>query len=94
MIFSRPRYIISKYQYEYPRYIFLLDIVAADDFRYKFHNRYFERFHERASKVNELKEREKEKKWCTKTETDRMFVVYTCKSMPTSASSTWKRQEI
>ena len=22
------------------RYIFLLDIVAADDFRYKFHNRY------------------------------------------------------
>ena len=26
----------------YHRYIFLLDIVAADDFRYKFHNRYFD----------------------------------------------------
>ena len=73
MIFSRPLYIISKYQYKYPRYIFLLDIVAADDFRYKFHNRYFQGFHKRASKDNELKEREKEKKWCSKTDTDRMF---------------------
>ena len=68
MIFSRSRYIISKYKYEYPRYIFLLDIVAADDFRYKFHNRYFER-----SRYNDLKEREKAKKWCSKTDTDRMF---------------------
>ncbi len=27
------------------KYILLLDIVAADDFRYKFHNRYKERSH-------------------------------------------------
>ena len=53
--------IISKYEYKYPRYIFLLDIVAADDFRYKFHNRYFQGFHKRASKDNELKERKKER---------------------------------